>query len=228
MKTRKLDAIMNVLTMGVLGLAAVVGGRALLSSNGPAETPPGPELAPKERPRIKGWEAIAAKGHLTGSPSAPVLITEFSDFQCPFCARLQVVLQDVRERYAGRVAFVFRHWPLPIHPQAFAAAQASECAGEQERFDRYRELLFAKPASVQEGDWYGLALDAEVPDTASFRVCMGEERHNDRINRDASEAMRLGSGTPVVLVNDRLLVGAPTTDQMEELIQFVLRENLGK
>ena len=101
--------------------------------------------APRE---VEHWSQLASAGHTMGPANAPVRILEFSDFQCPYCARLQPTLQAIRAKYPDRVAVVYRHFPLADHPHAMQAALASECAAAQGRFERFHDILFAAPDSI--------------------------------------------------------------------------------
>ena len=79
-------------------------------------------------------QSVAADGPSRGPANAPVELIEFSDFQCPFCMRANPAVQQVLTTYGDRVHFVYRHYPLPNHPNARPAAEASACAAEQGKF----------------------------------------------------------------------------------------------
>ena len=79
-----------------------------------------------------------------GNPNAPITIVEFSDFQCPFCKRVTPTLDKLLTQYEGKVRLAYRDFPLSqLHPQAQKAAEAARCAGEQDKFWEYHDLLFA-------------------------------------------------------------------------------------
>src|SRR5215831_17910823 len=77
------------------------------------------------------------------SAPSPVVVTEFSDFQCPYCKQAATVIDQVRKTYRERVKVVFKQMPLQMHQHAFQAAQASVCASEQGKFWDYHDRLFA-------------------------------------------------------------------------------------
>src|SRR6185295_19398255 len=78
---------------------------------------------------------VASAGHPTrGNAKAPITIVEFSDFQCPFCSRLNPTLEQVMSKYGDKVRIVFRQYPLPMHQNAEKAAEAALCANEQGKF----------------------------------------------------------------------------------------------
>src|SRR5262249_46034476 len=83
---------------------------------------------------------------LRGSPQAPVRIVEYSDFQCPFCRKVQPVLKNLLAKYEGRVSLAYRDFPLRgMHGQAELGAESARCAGEQGKFWEYHDLLFENP-----------------------------------------------------------------------------------
>jgi protein-disulfide isomerase len=84
-----------------------------------------------------------------GNPAAPVTIVEFSDYQCPFCARVNPTLARIRETYGDRVKIVFKDYPLPNHPQAPKAAEAARCAGEQNKYWEMHDAMFANQRALE-------------------------------------------------------------------------------
>lgn len=98
---------------------------------------------------IADWKNIASGGHRQGSPSAPVTIVVFGDYECPFCAHFETrVLPSVLPQFGDQVSVVHRHWPLASHEHAYAAARASECAHEQGRFDSIHRALYVHQDSI--------------------------------------------------------------------------------
>ena len=80
---------------------------------------------------------------IEGNPDAMVRIVEFSDFQCPFCARAYPTMKALLEKYGDKVSLEYRHYPLSFHPYAQKAAEASECAGEQGKFWEMHDKMFS-------------------------------------------------------------------------------------
>jgi len=139
-----------------------------------------------------------------GKASAPITLIEFGDYQCPFCKRhFDMTLPTIKEEYidTGKVKFVFRDFPLSFHPHAYLAAQASECAGEQDGFWKMHDMLYA----LQE-DWTGVpdAFDAFVGyaddmglDAEAFERCLENGDMENEVDDDADAANASGiSGTP--------------------------------
>jgi protein-disulfide isomerase len=168
-----------------------------------------------ERPRLE----VAATGPARGPADAPVTIVEFSDYQCPFCRRVEPTVKQVLERYGDRVRFVYRHFPLDrIHPQARGAAEAAACADDQERFWEFHDRLFADGSQLDAKslESYAGELGLDVP---RFQKCVAEGRFRDLVERDAAEGRRAGvSGTPAFFINGVKLSGAQPLDQFVEVI----------
>ena len=163
---------------------------------------------------------VAADGFAArGEPDAAVTIVEFSDFECPFCVRVQPTLERVMEQYAGRVRLVYRHFPLTsIHPHAWKAAEASLCAGEQDRFWEFHDLLFAEQHAMSVPDLKEKARRIGLGG-AEFDACLDSGRHSEAVRRDLLAGTAAGvSGTPAFFVNGRFLSGAVPYDQFAALI----------
>jgi protein-disulfide isomerase len=168
-----------------------------------------------EPPRIE----VAATGPSIGPENAPVTIVEFSDFQCPFCARARPVVQQIHERYPDKVRVVYRHLPLEsIHPRARAAAEASVCADEQGHFWEYHDLLFDNNRALGDEDLQHYAEQAGL-DVEAFKTCVGDKQTDEIVDRDLAAAHEAGlSGTPAFFVNGILLTGAQPIDRFVEVI----------
>ena len=173
-----------------------------------------------EAPRV----AIGADGPALGPESAAVTIVEFSDFQCPFCARAGSIVKEVHERYPDQVRIVYRQFPLDsIHPEARAAAEASLCAAEQELFWPYHDVLFANATALAAPDLarYAEQVGADLP---AFNACVAERRYQAQVQRDVDEGQEAGvDGTPAFFVNGILLSGAQPVDEFVRLIEDELR-----
>ena len=144
---------------------------------------------------------------LKGDGDAPVVIVEWSDYQCPYCARVQRdVLMALEDQFikTGKVQLAFRHKPLEkVHPFARQAAVAAVCAGEQGRFWEMHKALFQDDKDLTEA---GIRSRAEVVglDTGSFVACLGSSQAAARVREDARIASGLGlSGTPAFAVGRR-------------------------
>jgi protein-disulfide isomerase len=184
-----------------------------------------PARGPQQRPRprteqVRDWRRYAAQGHRAGPAAAPVDIVVFSDFQCPACRMLAGYLDAIRMEFPDQVAVVRRHAPLAIHPYAVAAAQASECAARQGRFEQFHDALFQAQASIGTLPWDRFAQVAGVPDTEAFDRCMAETGPVAALARDTTDArgLRLNS-TPTFLINGTLFRGTPPIDTLRAYVR---------
>ncbi|WP_420127749.1 DsbA family protein [Longimicrobium sp.] len=206
--------------MAVCALAVT----GLVVKNELAGPPPAAAAAPEVK-FLSNWRSVSREGVVLGRPGAPVQIIEFSDFQCPFCARVQASLAEVRRRHPDDVAVVFRHFPLTaIHPHATKAAEASACAGDQGRFEPYADALFARQDEIGTASWDDFARAAGVPDLATFGECMRTGKHAATVRRDADAAARIGLRvTPTLIINGRGVAGMVTADELDEHVRAALR-----
>lgn len=189
--------------------------------------PPQPE--PREPREIPTWRELARAGQARGPATAPVTIVEFSDFQCPFCARARIAVDALEERYPGKVRLVFRHFPLDrIHPYARAAANASECAAQQGSFTPFRKAVFNQQGLIGTKPWGEFAREAGVADLAAFDACVTENRFAARVEADFSAGERIDlTGTPSIIVNNTLLPGTPTLDQLDAYVRAAMGDSTG-
>lgn len=156
---------------------------------------------------------------LKGSPKAPVMIVEFSDFSCPYCRKAESTLGELISNYKGQVSLAYRDYPLKdVHPHAQMAAEASRCAAEQGRFWEYHDLLFSNP---EKQDPDNLLLYAQVLqlDQKHFNSCLSSGQYKDKIEEDLQEGMRVGViGTPGFFINGIFVDGAQPAAIFEHII----------
>jgi protein-disulfide isomerase len=167
-------------------------------------------------PRLK----IATDGHAAkGAKDAPIEMVEFSDFQCPFCARAHGTLKQVLTAYGDKIRFIYRHYPLPNHPNARPAAEASACALEQDRFWQYHDQLFANTSKLSDADLKAHAASAGL-DTGKFAACFDNRKYKGQVDRDVQEAGEAGvTGTPAFFINGRPLEGAQPFEAFKRVIE---------
>jgi protein-disulfide isomerase len=154
-----------------------------------------------------------------GARNAPVTIIEFADYQCPYCHRAQVVVEELIRRYEGKVRLVHRDFPLGNHPRAEPASIAARCAGEQGKFWDYHRGLLRGGSDFSDADLRRRA-EALSLDLAAFATCQIRPGGADPIRASAAEAERLGvTATPTFFVNGRRLVGAQPLEAFVEVIE---------
>lgn len=160
-----------------------------------------------------------------GNPDATVTIVEFSDFQCPFCKRFfDQSLEQLKNEFidTGKVLFVYKHFPLSFHAQAENAALASECAGEQDKFLEYHDLIFQNQGSLSDSIYSQWANDLGL-DTTQFDDCYNSGKYLDKIRKDFSDGQGYGvSGTPTFFINGNKLVGAQPYSTIKATIEAEL------
>ena len=164
----------------------------------------------------------ASRSASKGPTDAQVVITEFSDFQCPYCKVVQPVLKEVLQRYPNQVRLDFKHLPLEQHPAATISAQAAFCGSKQGAFWPYHDALFASDELSKEfldrtANALGLNLD-------SFRMCLASQESRMAVMADLQEARRLGiTSTPTFLINGKLIRGVVALEQFKAAIDHELR-----
>jgi len=195
----------------VLGAVAVIGIAVVVWSVG-TSTLSGAATAPVEVEGLDDSERLVelAQGITLGDENAPVTIVEFGDYQCPACqsfatnVKPQVQLQLVDR---GLAKFVFYDFPIvSAHPHAFLAARAARCAGEQDRYWDYHDILFqmqprwsGQANAIGSFQDYASSIDL---DTDAFGSCLQSDRHADVVTANMHLGAQLGvGGTPTILVN---------------------------
>jgi len=164
-----------------------------------------------------------------GSASAPVTVVEFSDFQCPYCARSVAIIRALGKKYGDKVRFVFKHYPLErIHPVARSAAKAAMAAGEQGKFWEYHDMLMAKQAEWKKGDankHYARYAKQLGMNEEKFRKDMKTPAYEKKINSDIALAKKLGvQSTPTFFVNGVMVRGARDVGYFARVIDYLLAE----
>ncbi len=164
-------------------------------------------------------EKIATNGSPAKGPSAaPIEMVEFSDFQCPFCLRAYPTVNQVLSTYGDKIRFVYRHYPLPSHPNARPAAEAAQCAAEQGQFWQYYEKLFADQTKLSD-DGLKSSASALGLDMPRFTACVDSHKYKDRVETDIRDGNDAGvSGTPAFFINGRMLTGAQPFDAFKRII----------
>jgi len=134
-----------------------------------------------------------------GDPNAPLTLVEFSDYQCPFCARhFRETLPQITAEYikTGKLRYVFRDFPLDFHAQAERAAQAAHCAGDQGKYWPMHDQLFGDPRAIGLGDFTAQATAIGL-DLVRFNACLSGGKYAEEVKKDLQEGQQLGiTGTP--------------------------------
>lgn len=169
------------------------------------------------------YDIAASHPSRGGDVDAPVVLVEYTDFQCPFCSRVQPTLNTIVSRYGDNVRHVFKHLPLAMHTEARLAAEASMCAADQGQFWQLHDWLFANSRNISRETLLEQARALEL-DEEDFASCLDDKVHAEAVQRDMNEAQGFGiSGTPGFLINGRILRGAQPLDAFVAVIDDELR-----
>ncbi|MBI5481998.1 MAG: thioredoxin domain-containing protein [Deltaproteobacteria bacterium] len=203
----------RLVTLPSMALALV----ALAHSAPPAAAQaPAPRAAPAEEPRLRVPGDAAAPQR--GPADALVTLVEFSDFQCPFCGRVQATLTELQQRYGRDLRIVWRNLPLSFHQDAQPAAEAAMAAHAAGRFWSMHDLLFQNQRALDRASLEQHATQLGL-DLATFRDALDRRRYRAVVEADARLAAALGiSGTPSFVINGRKLVGAQPVDAFVTVI----------
>ena len=194
--------------------AEATAGQVVAQADGPVV-----EAPVEEEPQFVRYDVASEGFPSIGPADAPITIVEFSDYQCPFCKRWHdEVYQSLLNEYPGQIRLVYRHLPLTsIHPDAFPAAEAAMCAGEQNSYWPYHEMLFSNTelgSSIYTRYAQELGLDLN-----SFETCVAERKYEENVQSDLDFALGLGvRSTPTFFINGLAVVGAQPLNVFKQVI----------
>ncbi len=166
--------------------------------------------------------------------TARVFVLEYSDFQCPFCKRVQKTLQKVRNKYPHSVQFGYRHFPLPFHEEAKGYAQAVECARDQGKFWQLQSWFYENLThTINEAQVLEAAETAGVKDVDEFKSCWKNGKYEKRVENDIRDGVEMGiQGTPTFVlgsydyesgtVSGEMFSGAVSEDKFIKTIEKYL------
>jgi len=169
--------------------------RQLLERSVPAATP---------APAVEEHVSMTLRDSpVLGSVDAPLTLVEFADFQCPFCRRFHTtVFEDIKKNFVdtGKLRYISRDLPLPMHDHATEAANAARCAGDQNQFWAMRHALIVNSQKLERDALLTYAHDLHL-DMAAFTRCLDQNKYDAAIQRDAADAAQVGiTGTPTFVL----------------------------
>jgi len=179
---------------------------------------------------VKRYTVPTGDNPSQGPENAPITIVEFSDYQCPYCVRwYKEVYTRLMKDYAGKIRFVYRDFPLySIHPEAQSAAEAADCAGEQDAYWLYHDALFGQKSGLgtQAYTQYASELGLNID---QFNNCVSEHRFKTEVDADFEFATSLGvSSTPTFFVNGLAVIGAQPFEVFQQIIDKELAGEIPK
>jgi len=182
-------------------------------------------LQEQDAKKITRYRVEVGDAPTKGPDNAKVTIVEYTDFQCPFCARVQPTLTQILEKYPQDVRKVFKQHPLSFHKDAPLAAEASLAAGAQGKFWEMKELLFNNQKQLKEENLIQYAQQLGL-DLEQFKSDLSTHKYKEQVERETEEAVKLGAtGTPAFFVNGRYLSGAKP---LESFVAVIDEELSGK
>lgn len=239
MENQVIDTKNTLLVPIAIVIAGVlVAGAVIYSDSGiPTTTESG---GVQEQNALDAVRPVGSEDHILGNPDAPVVIVEYSDFECPFCKQFHYTMKQVMDKYgeSGQVAWVFRHFPLDqLHPvKARAEAVASECVSETggpdifwKFADRFFELTPSNNQTNIEIVLPQIAQELNI-DAQSFSTCMNSGKYDQHIESDIENAVETGGrGTPwsiVVTSSGKTfpLSGSQPYESVVQLIEIALKD----
>jgi protein-disulfide isomerase len=178
-----------------------------------------PAAAGQPLPAVRDSEAFQ------GGEEAQVVLVEYTDFECPYCSRHHTTMNQVISEYGNKIKYVLRHFPLGFHPEAQKAAEAFECAAEQDKAFEMSDYIFeanvAKEMSVEK--WKAGAKTLGLK-TSQFNNCLDDGKYAAKVQQDASEGSASGvDGTPATFVNGQLVSGALPFESFSQIIDGLLK-----
>lgn len=159
-----------------------------------------------------------------GPASAKVTIVEFSDYQCPFCDRVQPSLTELQAKYGDKIRWVFKNLPLEFHPEARPAAYAARAAYLQGKFWEYHQQLWAQQASLGDKTYVAIAQGLKL-DMDKFNKDRASAEVKQKVDNDQAEAEAVGArGTPFFLINGQGVSGALPAAEFSKVIDAELKK----
>jgi protein-disulfide isomerase len=167
------------------------------------------------------WKVPVGKSPTRGPANAPVTIVQFSEYQCPFCKRVEPTLEELLKRYSGKLRLVFKHNPLPFHnramPAAMLAAEARAQRGDKGFWEAHK-LLFDSQPQLEDGDLLAIAQKLKLNEQR-VKTAIAKETHRVAIEQDQDLATDLDArGTPAFFINGRKLIGAQPIESFARLV----------
>ncbi len=170
------------------------------------------------------WMSLQTDAPSWGPTDAPVTIVEFSDYECSFCTRWHnEVWPQLTAAYKGKIRLVYRDFPLTqIHPNSVDAAIAAYCAGEQNQYWEYHDLLFLQKMELSSLAYeaYATRLELNLP---AFKECQTSTESLTYLQREMETAQMLGiDGTPTFFINGYRLKGTQPFEEFQKIIDTIL------
>jgi protein-disulfide isomerase len=208
---------------GAVYAAFMKGAKESPAAAAPADNKP---AAPQKGPgaSTEVYKVAVGDAPTKGGKQPKVTIVEFSDFQCPFCSRVNGTLEQLTKDYGDDISISFRHNPLPFHNNAMPAAIAAEAAREQGKFWQMHDKLFANQQALDRPNLEKYAQEIGL-DMNKFKAALDKEKNKERIKKDLDDAANFGArGTPNFFINGRNFRGAQPLESFKEVINDEIKK----
>ena len=191
---------------------------AELTKNGATKPAAAPAARPTEDDTKVYDVKVADNDHIKGNKNAVITIVEFSDFQCPFCSRVNPTLKQVEDTYGDKVRVVFKHNPLSFHQDAPLASEAALAAGAQGKFWEMHDMLFKNQRALKRENLEQYAQELGL-NMDKFKAALDGGTFKEQVQADIAQARALGAtGTPSFFINGRKVRGAQPFDRFKAVI----------
>ena len=163
---------------------------------------------------------------ILGKKDAKITLVEYSDFQCPYCAKGSKIMHEIKKKYGDKVKVVFKNFPLPFHKQAKGAAIAGLCANEQgsNYFWKLHDYMFDNQSKLAPKDLKKAVTDFQGFDGGKFGNCLDQNKYVAKIDSDIQEGQELGvKSTPTFFLNGKIINGALPVEEFSKLIDKELK-----
>lgn len=221
--------------MLVLGLLVGFYGRPFVLAGNQSDAGSAPPVviptADNSAAQEKLMESVVAQTrHFKGDPNAPVTIIEFADFQCPFCGRFFAQTEpQINEQYiqSGKVRLGYFHFAF-LGPESNWAAEAAECASDQDKFWEYHDKLYSSQSGENQGAFNKdnlkkLAEELKL-DTNAFNECLDSGKYTQLVQDDSNFSSSIGvRSTPTFLINGQAVIGAQPYEIFQQTIESLLK-----
>ena len=171
----------------------------------------------------KVYDVPVGKSYFKGGKNAPVELVLFSDYQCPFCARVEPTLDKLEKEFGDKLKIVWKNQPLSFHKRAMPAAKASMAAGEQGKFWEMHKILFENNKKLEDADLEGYAKQIGL-NLTKWKAAMESDAIANQIKAEQTLANKVGArGTPTSFINGKKLRGAQPYEAFKKAVEDALK-----